>query len=87
MNKFSTSLDRKFLVFVSARSSVDSGAHSATDSLRRIDWPKDMKLYQSSKIHDVIPVVLFAEDAASQGFTVQISSVIHGFPMATVYVA
>ncbi|WVY95837.1 hypothetical protein V8G54_027988 [Vigna mungo] len=45
--------DGKFLVFVSARSSVDSGAHSATDSLHRMDWPKDMKLYQSSKIHEV----------------------------------
>jgi len=54
MNKFSTSPDGKFLVFVSARSSVDSGAHSATNSLHRIDWPKDMKLYQSSKIHEVV---------------------------------
>jgi len=54
VHKFSTSPDGKFLVFVSARSSVDSGAHSATDSLHRIDWPKDMKLYQSSKIHEVV---------------------------------
>ncbi|KAL9319464.1 hypothetical protein ACSQ67_015981 [Phaseolus vulgaris] len=59
--------DGKFLVFVSARSSVDSGAHSATNSLHRIDWPKDMKLYQSSKIHEVIPVVLFAEDGSFPG--------------------
>ncbi|KAL2323785.1 hypothetical protein Fmac_028164 [Flemingia macrophylla] len=59
--------DGKFLVFVSARSSVDSGAHSATDSLHRIDWPKDTKLYQSSKIHEVIPVVLSAEDGRFPG--------------------
>ncbi|XP_027363094.1 acylamino-acid-releasing enzyme-like isoform X2 [Abrus precatorius] len=59
--------DGKFLVFLSARSSVDSGAHSATDSLHRIDWPKDTKLYQSVKIHDVIPVVLCAEDGSFPG--------------------
>lgn len=54
IHEFSTSPDGKFLVFVSARSSVDSGAHSATDSLHRIDWPKDTKLYQSAKIHEVV---------------------------------
>ncbi|KAK7393748.1 hypothetical protein VNO78_22312 [Psophocarpus tetragonolobus] len=59
--------DGKFLIFVSARSSVDSGAHSATDSLYRIDWPKDTKLYQSSKVHEVIPVVLCAEDGRFPG--------------------
>ncbi|CAK8570723.1 unnamed protein product [Lathyrus sativus] len=53
--------DGKFLVFLSARSSVDSGAHSATNSLHRIDWPKDIKFHQSAKVHDVIPVVLCAE--------------------------
>ncbi|CAJ1966982.1 unnamed protein product [Sphenostylis stenocarpa] len=59
--------DGNFLVFVSASSSVDSGAHSATDSLHRIDWPNDTKLYQSCKIHEVIPVVLFAEDGNFPG--------------------
>ncbi|KAK7279306.1 hypothetical protein RJT34_24354 [Clitoria ternatea] len=59
--------DGKFLVFLSARSSVDSGAHSATNSLHRIDWPKDTKLYQSMKIHDVIPVVFCAEDGSFPG--------------------
>ncbi|KAI5397375.1 acylamino-acid-releasing enzyme [Lathyrus oleraceus] len=60
--------DGKFLVFLSSRSSVDSGAHFATNSLHRIDWPKDMKLYQSSKVHDVIPVALCAEDGDFPGF-------------------
>ncbi|TKY53803.1 Acylamino-acid-releasing enzyme [Spatholobus suberectus] len=84
--------DGKFLVFVSARSSVDSGAHSATDSLHRIDWPKDTKFYQSAKIHEVIPVVLCAEDGnfpglycssilsdpwLSDGYTLVIPSVWH----------
>ncbi|XP_020204170.1 acylamino-acid-releasing enzyme isoform X2 [Cajanus cajan] len=84
--------DGNFLVFVSARSSVDSGAHSATDSLHRIDWPKDTKLYQSANIHEVIPVVLFAEDGCfpglycstilsdpwlSDGYTLVIASIWH----------
>ncbi|XP_020971434.1 cyclin-dependent kinase 1-like isoform X2 [Arachis ipaensis] len=34
----------KFLVFLSARSTVDSGVHDATNSLHRIDWPTDGKL-------------------------------------------
>ncbi|CAJ2673937.1 unnamed protein product [Trifolium pratense] len=59
--------DGKFLVFLSARSSVDSGAHSATNSLHRIDWPKDVKFDQSAKVHDVIPVVLCAEDDGFPG--------------------
>ncbi|KAH0993897.1 hypothetical protein GBA52_005380 [Prunus armeniaca] len=39
--------------FLSARSSVDSGAHSATDSLHRIDWPIDGLLSHLQKIVDV----------------------------------
>ncbi|KAI3979487.1 hypothetical protein MKX01_001679 [Papaver californicum] len=35
--------DGKFLVFLSAKSAVDTGAHMATDSLHRIDWPTDGK--------------------------------------------
>lgn len=54
IHDFSISPDGKFLVFVSARSSVDSGVHSATDSLHRIDWPEDSKLYKSAKIHEVV---------------------------------
>lgn len=41
-------------MFLSARSSVDSGAHSATDSLHRIDWRTDVKLWPSAKIVDVV---------------------------------
>ena len=44
----------KYLVFLSARSSVDSGAHSATDSLHRIDWSTDVTLWPSAKIVDVV---------------------------------
>ncbi|XP_027366055.1 acylamino-acid-releasing enzyme-like [Abrus precatorius] len=59
--------DGKFLVFLSARSAVDSGVHNATNSLHRIDWPTDGKLYQSSKIYDIIPVVMCAEDGCFPG--------------------
>ncbi|KAM1724025.1 hypothetical protein ACFX13_022581 [Malus domestica] len=59
--------DGKFLLFLSARSSVDSGAHSATDSLHRIDWPVDGVLSSSAKIVDVIPVVMCAEDGCFPG--------------------
>ncbi|XP_061348993.1 acylamino-acid-releasing enzyme-like [Gastrolobium bilobum] len=84
--------DGKFLVFLSARTSVDSGAHSATNSLHRMDWPRDTKLYQSAKVHHVIPVVLCAEDGGfpglycpsvlsdpwlSDGYTLIIASVWH----------
>ncbi|XP_050239534.1 acylamino-acid-releasing enzyme-like isoform X2 [Quercus robur] len=57
----------KYLVFLSARSSVDSGAHSATDSLHRIDWSTDVTLWPSAKIVDVIPVVMSAEDGCFPG--------------------
>ncbi|KAK8709664.1 hypothetical protein V6N13_060677 [Hibiscus sabdariffa] len=57
----------KFLVFLSAKASVDSGAHSATNSLHRIDWPTDNKPCSSTKIIDVIPVVNCAEDGQFPG--------------------
>ncbi|KAL3828737.1 hypothetical protein ACJIZ3_017539 [Penstemon smallii] len=59
--------DGKFLVFLSAKSSVDSGAHSAGDSLHKIDWPSDGKLHPSSKIVDVVPVVMCPEDGCFPG--------------------
>ncbi|XP_062108224.1 acylamino-acid-releasing enzyme isoform X2 [Humulus lupulus] len=59
--------DGKSLVFLSARSSVDSGAHSATESLHRIEWPTDGNLSSSLKIVDVIPVIMSAEDGCFPG--------------------
>ncbi|CAN6551730.1 unnamed protein product [Malus baccata var. baccata] len=59
--------DGKFLLFISARSSVDSGSHYATDSLHRIDWPVDGVLSSSAKIVDVIPVVMCPEDGCFPG--------------------
>ncbi|XP_073266827.1 acylamino-acid-releasing enzyme-like isoform X2 [Populus alba] len=61
-----SSPDGRFLVFLSGRSSVDSGAHSATDSLHRIDWPVNGHL-SSLKIIDVIPIVQSAEDGCFPG--------------------
>ncbi|KAK4258055.1 hypothetical protein QN277_007562 [Acacia crassicarpa] len=59
--------DGKFIVFLSARSSVDSGVHLATNSLHRIDWPIDGKIDQFLKIFDIIPVVMCAEDGCFPG--------------------
>ncbi|KAK6161417.1 hypothetical protein DH2020_004798 [Rehmannia glutinosa] len=59
--------DGKFLVFLSAKSSVDSGAHSATESLHKIQWPSNGKLDPSLKIVDVVPVVMCPEDGCFPG--------------------
>ncbi|KAI3469676.1 hypothetical protein Pfo_026339 [Paulownia fortunei] len=59
--------DGKFLVFLSAKSSFDSGAHSATDSLHKIEWPSNGKLGPSLKIIDVVPVVMCPEDGCFPG--------------------
>ncbi|EPS67862.1 hypothetical protein M569_06906, partial [Genlisea aurea] len=51
--------DGKSLIFLSAKCSVDSGAHSATESLHKIEWPSDGKLDNKSfKIIDLVDVVL-----------------------------
>lgn len=49
-----SSPDGKFLIFLSASSSVESGARGATNSLHRIEWPMDGKLSSSLKIVDVV---------------------------------
>lgn len=41
-------------MFLSAKSSVDSGAHSATESLHKIDWPVNGQLSSPAKIVDVV---------------------------------
>ncbi|KAH7522218.1 hypothetical protein FEM48_Zijuj07G0115100 [Ziziphus jujuba var. spinosa] len=46
--------DGKFLVFFSGRSSVESGAHSCTKSLHRIEWPMDENKFKSVKIVDAV---------------------------------
>ncbi|KAJ0034248.1 hypothetical protein Pint_24700 [Pistacia integerrima] len=59
--------DGKVLVFLSAKCSVDSGAHCATNSLLRIDWAANGKPSTSDKIIDVIPVVQCAKDDCFPG--------------------
>ncbi|MQL86069.1 hypothetical protein Taro_018587 [Colocasia esculenta] len=46
--------DGKSLVFLSAKCAVDSGAHWATNSLHRMDWPADGKPCSSTSIIDVV---------------------------------
>ncbi|KAF6173421.1 hypothetical protein GIB67_027116 [Kingdonia uniflora] len=67
IQKLILSPDGTLLVFLSAKSSVDTGAHSATDSLHRIYWPTDGKPCPSTKIIDVVPVVMSFEDDCFPG--------------------
>ncbi|ONM06404.1 Acylamino-acid-releasing enzyme [Zea mays] len=53
MEAFIYSPDGKYLVFISAKSAVDSGAHNATNSLHRIEWCTDGKLDGSLGVADV----------------------------------
>ncbi|CAN1841302.1 Acylamino-acid-releasing enzyme [Linum perenne] len=59
--------DGKSLVFLSARSCVDSGAHWGTESLHRIDWSNDLKALSSANIVEVIPIVQCPEDGGFPG--------------------
>ncbi|XP_072978662.1 acylamino-acid-releasing enzyme 1 [Typha angustifolia] len=59
--------DGKYLVFLSAKSAVDSGVHSATNSLHKIEWPADGLLQQCANIADVVPVVMCPEDSCFPG--------------------
>nr|GMD81705.1 acylamino-acid-releasing enzyme-like isoform X1 [Ipomoea batatas] len=59
--------DGKFLVFLSSKSAVDSGAHCATDSLHRIAWPVDGKPCPPAGIIDVVPVVMHAHEESFPG--------------------
>jgi hypothetical protein len=54
METFICSPDGKYLVFISAKSAVDSGAHNATNSMHRTEWPADGKLDGSLGIADVV---------------------------------
>uniref|UniRef100_A0A1J3FLE9 acylaminoacyl-peptidase n=1 Tax=Noccaea caerulescens TaxID=107243 RepID=A0A1J3FLE9_NOCCA len=64
------SKDGKFLLFLSAKTAVDSGAHWATESLHKIDWPSDGKLPESANIVDLIKVVNCPDDGCFPGLYV-----------------
>ncbi|KAF3326312.1 acylamino-acid-releasing enzyme isoform X1 [Carex littledalei] len=59
--------DGKYLVFLSAKSAVDSGAHGATCSLHKIEWPSDGVPKPELTIQDVVPVVLCPNDESFPG--------------------
>ncbi|XP_003573923.1 acylamino-acid-releasing enzyme 1 isoform X1 [Brachypodium distachyon] len=59
--------DGKFLVFISAKSAVDSGAHNATNSMHKVDWPADGKLEGSLSVADVVPIVMSPQDGCFPG--------------------
>ncbi|KAK1439527.1 hypothetical protein QVD17_05347 [Tagetes erecta] len=58
--------DGKLLVFLSAKTCVDTGAHSATHSLHKIEWDTDREP-SPAKIVDVVPVVMCPEDGGFPG--------------------
>ncbi|KAJ3673880.1 hypothetical protein LUZ60_005872 [Juncus effusus] len=57
--------DGKYLVFLSARSAVDSGAHGATRSLHKIEWPLDRVPKPNLNIIDLVKVVMCPKDESS----------------------
>ncbi|KAL6883634.1 hypothetical protein ACP4OV_011048 [Aristida adscensionis] len=59
--------DGKYLVFISAMSAVDSGAHNATNSMHRIEWPADGKLEGSFGVADVVPIVMCPQHGCFPG--------------------
>ncbi|KAG0451098.1 hypothetical protein HPP92_026601 [Vanilla planifolia] len=59
--------DGKYLVFLSTKSAVDSGAHWATGSLYRMDWPADGRPESSEKISCVVPVVMCPKEGSFPG--------------------
>lgn len=61
------SKDGKLLVFLSSKRAVDSGAHNATDSLHRINWPADWKADEQLSVTDVVPVVMCPQDGCFPG--------------------
>jgi hypothetical protein len=46
--------DGKLLVFLSSQAAVNTGAHSATNSLHSIDWPANGSLGPHMQIRDVV---------------------------------
>ncbi|KAK1379927.1 Acylaminoacyl-peptidase [Heracleum sosnowskyi] len=58
--------DGKFLVFLSAKTSIDTWAHCATNSLHRFEWPTDDK-FTSVKLVEVVPVVMCPKDGCFPG--------------------
>ncbi|KAK3153710.1 hypothetical protein QOZ80_2BG0180130 [Eleusine coracana subsp. coracana] len=61
------SRDGKLLAFLSAKRAVDSGAHNATDSLYKINWPSEWNMNEQVDLTEVVPVVMCPEDGSFPG--------------------
>lgn len=48
------SRDGKLLAFLSAKRAVDSGAHNATDSLYKINWPSEWNMNEQLDVTEVV---------------------------------
>lgn len=66
-----SSPDGKFLVFLSGKNSVESGAHSCTKSLHRIEWPMDGKLFSSVNVVDVVSFFLLLQSLYFEGLVIK----------------
>jgi acylaminoacyl-peptidase len=49
-----SSQDGKILLFLSAKQAVNSGAHNATDSLHKMNWPSDWKMDKELHVTEVV---------------------------------
>ncbi|KAJ0232706.1 Acylamino-acid-releasing enzyme [Hirschfeldia incana] len=61
------SKDGKFLLFLSAKTAADLGAHWVAESLHKIKWPSDGKLTESTDIVDLVQVVNCPDDGCFPG--------------------
>uniref|UniRef100_A0A0D9XJQ9 acylaminoacyl-peptidase n=1 Tax=Leersia perrieri TaxID=77586 RepID=A0A0D9XJQ9_9ORYZ len=61
------SKDGKLLVFLSANRAVNTGAHNATNSLQKINWPSEWKIDQHLEITDVVSIVMCPQDSGFPG--------------------
>ncbi|KAF8722822.1 hypothetical protein HU200_021950 [Digitaria exilis] len=61
------SRDGKILAFISAKQAVNSGAHNATDSLHKINWPSDWNMDKQLTVTEVVPIVMCPEDGCFPG--------------------
>lgn len=61
---FSYSKDGKFLLFLSAKTAADSGAHWVAESLHKINWPSDGILTDSTDIVDLVRTLCLPIEAS-----------------------
>lgn len=59
--------DGKLLVFLSASTAVNTGAHCVTNSLHSFHWPSDGTVHPNLEINDVVSLVMCAREGCFPG--------------------